>query len=75
MIYPYQALLNWTAVSFGTEDRGNILYNDEKFLTMLYERHEDRFENLSLVRMAGDQAMCSLAGMLEKCGKALIVAD
>jgi hypothetical protein len=33
--YPYQVYLNWT---WGKRDDGNLLYNDEKFLRLLYER-------------------------------------
>ncbi|MBQ3968848.1 MAG: hypothetical protein II685_00010, partial [Clostridia bacterium] len=48
--YPFQCWVNWEAIAFGDNARGNILYCDEKFVVMLYERNYDRFENLSLVR-------------------------
>lgn len=73
--YPYQCWLNWSAVSFGESNQGNILYNDEKFLKLLYERNEDRFENLSLVRDAGNQTMRNFSAMLEKSKKCVIVVD
>ena len=73
--YPYKCWLNWDAVSSGTVNRGNILYNDEKFVTLLYERHEERLENLSLVRDAGNRTMRNLSALLDKCTKCMIAVD
>lgn len=73
--YPYQCWINWDAVSSGTANQGNILYNDEKFVTLLYERHEDRLENLSLVRDAGNRTMRNLSAMLDRCAKCMIAVD
>ena len=70
--YPYQCYLNWDAISVGTSNQGNILFTDEKFLTLLYERHEDRFVNLSLVRDAGNQTMRNLSDHLEKCKNCVV---
>ena len=46
--YPYQVYLNWSA-----SKEGNILYNDKKFVSLLYEHHEDRFSDFSKVSDAG----------------------
>lgn len=73
--YPYQCWLNWAAVSVGTAGQGNILYTDEKFLRILYERHEDSFDNLSLVRDAGNQTMRNLTRLLGECEKCIVVVD
>lgn len=73
--YPYQCWLNWDAISMSEESKGNILYSDEKFLTLLYQRHEDRFENLSLVRDAGNQTMRNLNDMLKGCENCILVVD
>lgn len=73
--YPYQCWLNWDAVSVGAASKGNILYSDEKFLTLLYQRHEDRFENLSLVRDVGNQTMRNLNELLSKSKNCIIVVD
>lgn len=73
--YPFHCWINWDAVSTSPESKGNILYNDEKFVTILYERHEDRFENLSLVRDAGNHTMRNLGRLLEQCKKCLIAVD
>lgn len=73
--YPFHCWINWEAVSFGTSSRGNILYCDEKFVVMLYERNEDRFENLSLVRDVGNKTMRNLSDLLEYNRKCIIVVD
>lgn len=73
--YPYQCWLNWEAVSTGLAHRGNILYTDEKFLRILYERNEDYFGNLSLVRDAGDRTMRNLSGLLNECSRCVVVVD
>lgn len=73
--YPFHCWINWDAVSTSPESKGNILYNDEKFVTILYERHEDRFENLSLVRDAGNSTMRNLGRLLGQCKKCLIAVD
>lgn len=48
-IYPYQVYMNWSAPS----NVGNILYNDKKFVRLLYEHHEDYFTDMSKVTDAG----------------------
>lgn len=73
--YPFQTWINWDAISHSTANHGNILYDDEKFVVMLYERNEDRFENLSLVRDAGNHTMRNLNSLLERCKKCVIVVD
>ena len=73
--YPFHCWINWDAVATSPESKGNILYNDEKFVTILYERHEDRFENLSLVRDAGNSTMRNLGRLLGQCKKCLIAVD
>lgn len=68
--YPYQCYLNWP----GWEN-GNILYCDEKFVTMLYEAHEDAFTNLSLVRDVGNIELDNIGFFLEQSRKAIVVVD
>ena len=36
--YPYQVYMNWVPM-----DEGNVLYNDKKFATLLYQWHNDAF--------------------------------
>lgn len=73
--YPFQCWLNWDAISTPGSNHGNILYSDEKFVTLLYEHNEDLFENLSLVRDAGNNTMRNLNNMLENSRKCVIVVD
>lgn len=70
--YPYQCWVNWDAVASGT---GNILYEDEKFLTILYESNNDYFSSLSMVRDAGNQTFRNLENLLEKSRKCVVVVD
>ena len=72
---PLPCWLNWDAISAAEGNKGNVLYSDEKFLTLLYQRHEDRFENLSLVRDAGNQTMRNLEEMLKQCENCILVVD
>lgn len=48
--YPYRVWLNWDF----SKDDGFILYNDKKFVTLLYEKHQDYFEDMSRVSDASD---------------------
>ena len=73
--YPFQTWINWDAISHSAANHGNILYDDEKFLVLLYERNEDRFENLSLVRDVGNHTMRNLTALLERSKKCVIVVD
>ena len=73
--YPFHCWINWEAVSYSDAAHGNILYCDEKFIVMLYERNNDRFENLSLVRDVGDKTMRNLSDLLEHCSNCVMVVD
>lgn len=42
--YPYNTYLNWPP-----SDQGNILYNDKKFVQLLYEWNDDEFTDYSKV--------------------------
>lgn len=68
--YPYQVYMNWPV-----DDVGNILYCDEKFVTLLYEFHEDFFFDKSLVRNAGDLTVGSINDFLEEAKTAVFVVD
>ncbi len=68
--YPYQCYINWEG-----GENGNILYNDEKFVTLLYITHEDQFEDLSLVRDASSNTYNSIYNFIEEGSKTLIVVD
>ena len=69
--YPYQVYLNWA----GSLSAGNILYNDKKFVTLLYELNEDYFTDLSKVSDAGQLAKDGIYSFLERSRRTAIVVD
>lgn len=68
--YPYQCYMNWPG-----KENGNILYSDEKFVTLLYEAHHEVFSDMSLVRDVGDLAQENIDAFLERSQKAVVVVD
>ena len=70
-IYPYQVYMNWAA----SGNVGNILYNDKKFVRLLYEYHEDCFTDMSKVTDAGLIAKNGIYDFLERSHKTAIVVD
>ncbi len=69
--YPFQCYINWVA----NEEDGNILYSDEKFVKLLYERHEDFFEDGSLVRDASNMTTENIYDFLAESNRAIVVVD
>ena len=69
--YPYQVYINWPA----QEEQGNILHNDKKFITLLYEMHEDYFADFSKVSDAGSAAKAGIYQFLEGSRRTAIVVD
>ena len=67
--YPYQVYINWYS------NCGNILYNDKKFATALYEAHEDRFDDISKVSDASDHAKESIYDFLSNSQRTVIMVD
>lgn len=67
---PYQVYLNWTA-----SDQGNILYNDRKFITLLYAQHHDRFQEFSRVSDASTDVKNEIYRFLERSGRAIMAVD
>lgn len=70
-IYPYQVYMNWSAPA----DVGNILFNDKKFVRLLYEHHEDYFTDMSKVTDAGLIAKNGIYDFLERSNRTAIVVD
>lgn len=68
--YPYQMYINWKPT-----DSGNILYNDKKFVTLLYRWHNDYFTEYSKVSDAGSYIKGSIYEFIESSQKVVIVAD
>lgn len=69
--YPYQVYINW---SF-TSSVGNLLYNDKKFVRLLYEYHEDCFTDMSKVSDAGQIAKDGIYDFLERSVRTAVVVD
>lgn len=70
-IYPYQVYMNWSAPA----SVGNILFNDKKFVRLLYEHHEDYFTDMSKVTDAGLIAKNGIYDFLERSNRTAIVVD
>ena len=68
--YPYQVYINWTYT-----EEGNILYNDEKFVTLLYSAHDDTFADFSKVTDASDLVKEDIYRFLDDNDRAVIVVD
>ena len=68
--YPYQVYINWTLM-----DRGNILYNDRKFCTLLYEENRDTFDDISKVTDAGEITKSGIYDFLDKSERCCVVVD
>lgn len=68
--YPYQVYMNWPA-----GEQGNIFYNDKKFVTLLYEIHEDYFSDMSKVTDASLMTKEGIYRFLEQSKSCAIVVD
>lgn len=68
--YPYQMYINWPP-----SDAGNILYNDEKFVTHLYRWNNQEFTDYSKVSDAGGMTKNSIYGFLASSWKAVMIVD
>lgn len=62
--------MNWVP-----RDEGNILYNDKKFLTLLYRWHNDYFGEYSKVSDVGDYVKGSIYSFVGDSEKIIIVVD
>ncbi len=69
-LYPYQMYINWSP-----HDEGNILYNDKKFVTLLYRWHNDDFTEYSKVSDAGGYIKGSIYDFIDDSQKVVIVVD
>lgn len=68
--YPFQVYLNW-----GGSRQGNILYNDKKFVSLLYEENEDYFQDMSKVTDAGNLCKDGIYTFLNRSQRAALVVD
>lgn len=68
--YPYQVYLNWDYI-----EAGNILYNDKKFVTLLYEANQDYFTDMSKISDAGDMTKAGIYRFLDESHGVVVVVD
>ena len=68
--YPYHIYINWNP-----EPRGNILYNDKKFVTILYESHNDYFTDYSRVSDAGSFVKSNIYEFVEEAQRVVMAVD
>ena len=70
-LYPYQTYMNWKP----RDGEGNILFNDKKFLELLYLHNMDEFRDESKCTDAGQEAKNGIYEFIEKAGKVVMVVD
>lgn len=68
--YPYQTYINWSP-----RECGNILYNDKKFVSILYSINNDEFAEYSKVSDAGVFVKESIYDYIERNKKVVVVVD
>lgn len=68
--FPYQVYLNWNL-----EDEGNVLYNDKKFVDLLYTSHGELFFDVNKVMDAGDVTKNSIYTFLEESIQTVLIVD
>ncbi len=69
-LYPYRMYINWRP-----SEQGNILYNDKKFVTLLYQWNRDSFEDYSKVSDASVRTKNNIYKFLEESERTVIVVD
>ena len=65
--YPYKLYINWTPT-----ESGNILLNDKKFATLLYEWHHSTFTEYSKVSDVGTHIKGTIYDYIEESNKVAI---
>lgn len=70
VFYPYQMFLN-----FESKDNGNILFNDEKFLRLLYEKNHDTFTDTSKVNDISSTDKEEFLNFMTDAGDIYIMVD
>lgn len=68
--YPYQVYMNWPA-----EDEGNILYDDERFVTLLYAWNNDYFADRSKVSNVSAFVQEGVYNFIADSDKTILVVD
>jgi len=68
--YPYQMYINWPPA-----DEGNILFNDKKFVTLLYQWNCDEFTDFSKVSDVSILTKHNIYDFIEMSEKIVFVVD
>lgn len=68
--YPYGVYINWEP-----RQDGNILYNDKKFVSLLYEWHDDCFADYSKTSDAGSFVKDNIRDFIDGAHKVVVVVD
>ncbi len=68
--YPYQIYINWLP-----GDEGNILFNDKKFVSLLYRQNHDSFLQMNKVSDAGSFVKESIYNYIEESEKLTVMVD
>lgn len=68
--YPYQCYINWSPY-----EAGNILLDDRKFMTFLYEQHNDYFDDYSQTSDAGSIIKERIYDFLDQSRKVVAFVD
>lgn len=68
--YPYGMYLNCPG-----EDEGNILYNDKRFVTLLYRWHGDEFRDLNYVSDVSERTKANIYTFIENSNKCVFIVD
>ena len=69
-LYPYRCYIQWTP-----EDHGNILYSDQKFVTILYLLHNDSFTAVSKVQSVKEPVKNKIYDFIDGSRKIVMVVD
>lgn len=68
--FPYQVYLNWEL-----NDKGNVLYNDKKFVDLLYQRHGEQFYDVNNVMDAGNIVKNSIYTFIGDSEQTVLIVD
>lgn len=68
--YPYQMYIHWQPSDFG-----NILYTDGKFLSLIYDQHNDTFSDVSKYKDAHSETKSNIYNFIENSYKTAIEVD
>jgi len=69
-LYPFQCYIYWTPKDFG-----NILYNDEKFMNILYSMNEESFEDVIKCKSADESTKNEIYDFINRSVKTILVVD